>query len=112
MQIAEHYAKPVFGKLGGYFQRVNDFKDTFNLRWGRIEFDMFHGMSANLKVILWVYREHVCEKYIVDTDAFDIHWDRHKRATRDFFILPNSLQFGKINCIKFSFIVHLGEHSI
>ena len=112
MQIAEHYAKPVFGKLGGYFQRVNDFKDTFNLRWGRIEFDMFHGMSANLKVILKVYRNDVCETYIVDTDPFDIHWDRHKRATRDFFVLPLSSHFGKINCIKFSFIVHLGEHSI
>ncbi|WAR44171.1 phospholipase D-like domain-containing protein [Methylomonas rapida] len=112
MQIAEHYAKPVFGKLGGYFQRINDFKDTFSLRWGRIEFDMHHGMSANLKVILKVYRDSICETFIVDTDAFDIEWDRHKRATRDFFVHPYSSHFGKINCIKFSFIVHLGEHSI
>jgi len=112
MQIAEHYAKPVFGKLGGFFQRVNDFKDTFNIRWGRIEFDMFHGMSANLKVIIKVYRDTVCETYIVDTDAYDVEWDRHKRATRDFYIHPYSTHFGKINCIKFSFIVHLGEHSV
>ena len=25
MQIAEHYAMPVHGHLGGYFQRVNEF---------------------------------------------------------------------------------------
>ncbi|MDD1620159.1 MAG: phospholipase D family protein [Methylococcaceae bacterium] len=112
MQIAEHYAKPVFGKLGGYFQRVNDFKDTFSIRWGRIDFDMYHGMSANLKIVLKVYRDAVCETYIVDTDPYDIQWDRHKRGTRDFYIHPFSSQFGKINCIKFAFIVHLGEHSI
>ncbi|MEY4718952.1 MAG: hypothetical protein RL563_1570 [Pseudomonadota bacterium] len=112
MQVAEHYAKPVFGKLGGFFQRVNDFKDTFNIRWGRIEFDLYHGVSANLKVVIKVYRESICETYVVDTDAYDIEWDRHKRATRDFFILPFSTHFGKINCIKFSFIVHLGEQSI
>ena len=112
MQIAEHYAKPVFGKLGGFFQRINDFKDTFSIRWGRIEFDMFHGTSANLKVVIKVYRDAVCETYIVDTDPYDIQWDRHKRATRDFFVHPFSAHFGKINCIKFSFIVHLGEQSI
>ena len=37
----------------------------------------------------------------LDTDAFDIHWDRHKRRTRDFYVLPYSNHFGKINCIKF-----------
>jgi hypothetical protein len=73
---------------------------------------MFYGMSANLKVIVKIYRDAVCETYIVDTDAFDIHWDRHRRATRDFYVHPFSSQFGKINCIKFAFIVHLGEHSI
>ncbi|PPD25683.1 MAG: phospholipase, partial [Methylomonas sp.] len=112
MQLAEHYARPVFGKLGGFFQRVNDFKDTFNIRWGRIEFDMFHGLSANLKVVIKVYRDAVCETYIVDTDPYDIEWDRHKRATRDFYIQPFSTHFGRINCVKFSFIVHLGEHAI
>jgi len=112
MPVAEQYAKPVFGKLGGFFQRVNDFKDTFSLRWGRIEFDMYYGMSANLKIILRVYRESICETFIVDTDAFDVHWDRHKRASRDFFVHPYSNQFGKINCIKFAFVVHLGERSI
>ena len=112
MQIAEHYARPVFGKLGGYFPRQNDIKDTFHIRWGRIEFDLFYGASANLKVILKIYRDAICESYIVDTDAFDTQWDRHKRGTRDFFIHPNACHFGKINCIKFAFIVHIGEQSI
>ena len=112
MQFAEQYARPVQGKLGGFFQRVNDFKDKFDIRWGKIEFDMFYGVSANLKVVLKVYRDAVCETYIVDTDAYDIQWDRHKRCTRDFYVYPFSRQFGKINCIKFSFIVHPGEHSI
>lgn len=112
MQVAEHYAKPVFGKLGGCFQRSNDFKENFSIRWGRIEFDMSHGVSANLKVVLKVYRDTLCETYIVDTDAYNEEWNRHQRATRDFFVLPFSQQFGAIHCIKFSFIVHLGEHSI
>ncbi|MGR9051964.1 MAG: phospholipase D-like domain-containing protein [Gammaproteobacteria bacterium] len=112
MQYAEQYARPVHGKLGGYFQRINDFRDQFDLRWGKIEFDMYYGVSANLKVILKVYRDAVCETYIVDSDPYDMQWDRHKRCTRDFYILPYSSHFGKISCIKFSFIVHLGEHSI
>lgn len=113
MQIAEHYARPFYGQLGGYFQRINDISDTFDIRWGKIEFDMFHGASANLKVILKVYRDnHVCETYVVDTDAYDIHWDRHKRSTRDFYVYPHSTHLGKINCIKFAFVVHLHEHSI
>ena len=69
MQFAEQYARPVHGKLGGFFQRINDFKDKFDIRWGKIEFDMFYGVSANLKVVLKVYRDAVCETYIVDTDA-------------------------------------------
>ena len=113
MPIAEHYAMPVHGHLGGYFQRVNDFNDKFDIRWGKIEFDVFFGVQANVKVILKVYRDHgICETYIVDTDAFDIQWDRHKRCTRDFYIHPFSNNFGPINCVKFAFIVHLNEHSI
>ena len=113
MSIAEHYARPYFGQLGGYFQRINDFKDTFDIRWGKIEFEMFHGVSANLKVILKVYRDHgVCENYIVDTDPYDVEWNRHKRSTRDFYVYPYSPHFGWINCIKIAFIVHIDEHSI
>ena len=113
MQIAEHYAMPAHGHLGGYFQRVNDFNDKFDIRWGKIEFDVFFGVQANVKVVLKVYRDHgICETYLVDTDAFDIQWDRHKRSTRDFYIHPFSNNFGPINCVKFSFIIHLDEHSI
>lgn len=113
MQIAEHFAMPVYGELGGFFARTNDFGDKFYIRWGKLEFDVHYGVQANIKVILKVYREHnVRETYIVDTDPYDIHWDRHKRRTRDFYIHPESGHFGRINCVKFSFIVHLHEHSI
>ncbi len=113
MQIAEHYAMPTHGHLGGYFQKANDINDKFDIRWGKIEFDVFYGAQANVKVILKVYRDHgTCETYIVDTDVFDVQWDRHKRSTRDFYIHPFSNNLGPINCVKFSFIVHLDEHSI
>ena len=111
MQIAEHYASPTHGNMGGSFQRVNDFNDKFYIRWGKIDFDVFFGVRANVKVILKVYRDAICETYIVDTDAYDIHWDRHKRRTRDFYIHPFSNNFGQINCVKFAFIVHLDERS-
>ena len=105
--------RPFMDIWAAYFQRVNDFNDKFYIRWGKIEFDVFYGVQANVKVILKVYRDNsICETYIVDTDAYDIQWDRHKRSTRDFYIHPFSNNFGQINCIKFSFIVHLDEHSI
>lgn len=113
MQLAEHYAIPVHGNLGGNFPRENDFRDKFYLRWGKIDFDVAYGVKANIKVILKVYRDHnVCETYVVDTDAYDIQWDRHKRRTRDFYIHPISGNLGRASCVKFSFIVHLDEHSI
>ncbi|MGR8979877.1 MAG: phospholipase D-like domain-containing protein [Gammaproteobacteria bacterium] len=112
MQPAEHYATPVHANLGGYFSRVNDFNDIFYIRWGKIDFDVHYGVQANVKVILKTYRDNnVCETYLVDTDAYDIHWDRHKRRTRDFYIHPHSQNLGPINCIKFSYIVHLNERS-
>ncbi len=110
---AEHFAVPVHGNLGGPFQRVNDFNEKFYVRWGKIDFEVFHGVSVNIKVLLKVYRAHdICETFLVDTDPYDVHWDRHKRRTRDFFIHPNSLNFGQAHCIKFAFIVHLHENSI
>jgi hypothetical protein len=112
MHEAEQIARPVSGELGGYFQRRNDFGDSFGIRWGKIEFEISHGVSANLKVILRVYRQEVCETYIVDTDAFDVEWNRHRRRTRDFYVLPYSPRLGPISCVKFSFVVHLGERSI
>jgi PLD-like domain len=113
MQLAEHIATPFHGHLGGSFQRVNDFNDKFYVRWGKIDFDVWLGVHANVKVVLKVFRDNgIQEKYIVDTDAYDIQWNRHKRSTRDFYIHPYSKNFGQINCVKFSFIVHLDEHSI
>ncbi|NOT85233.1 MAG: phosphatidylserine/phosphatidylglycerophosphate/cardiolipin synthase family protein [Methylococcaceae bacterium] len=110
---AEQFAKPIHGNLGGFFQRVNDFNDKFYIRWGKIDFELYHGAQVNLKVVIKVYREqHICETYIVDTDAYDVQWDRHKRSTRDFYIHPYSVHFGRITCVKFSFIVHIHEHSI
>ncbi len=111
--FAEQFVRPVEGRLGGFFKRANDLGQAFSLRWGQIGFDMHHGIDANLKVLLKVYREgEVCERYLVDTDAFDIQWNYHKRQTRDFFLLPLSSHFGWIRCVTFSFIVHIGERSI
>ncbi len=113
MKTAESYAQPVRGKLGGSFQRVNDFNEKFHLRWGKISFNVSYGVKANLKVILKVYRDNnICETFVVDTDPYDTHWDHHKRRTRDFYINPSSNVFGHINCVKFAFVVHLDEHSI
>jgi hypothetical protein len=113
MRTAETYAVPVHGNLGTSFARVNDFNEKFYLRWGRITFDVFHGIQANLKVIVKVHREHdICETYIVDTDAYDVQWNHHRRRTRDFFIHPVSSTFGHITCVKFAFVVHLDEQSI
>lgn len=113
MHYAEQFATPKHGNLGGFFQRTNDFNDSFSLRWAKIDFDVHYGITANLKVVVKVYREQgICETYIVDTDAYDVQWDRHKRSTRDFYILPHSNQFGRISCVKFAYIVHLDEHSL
>ncbi|MFK5947683.1 MAG: phospholipase D-like domain-containing protein [Methylococcales bacterium] len=113
MEIAEHYARPVHGELGGSFARVNDFNHEFFVRWGRMDFEMYHGAQVNLKVILKVYsNEGICETYIIDTEPYDIEWDRHKRRTRDFYIHPFSSSYGQVNCAKFSFIIHKDEHSI
>jgi hypothetical protein len=110
---AEQFVKPVHGQLGGFFPRVNDYNDSFNIRWGKIAFDVFFGVQVNVKVILKVYRDNaICETYIVDTDATAIQWNYHKRTTRDFYILPHSTHFGAAHCVKFSFVVHLGEQSI
>jgi len=113
MEIAEHYARPVSGELGGSFARVNDCKQQFFVRWGKIEFEMFHGDGINLKVILQVFsNDNICETYVVDTDAYDIEWNRHKRCTRDFYIHPFSRTYGQVNCVKVSFIVHKDGRSI
>ena len=111
--IAEHYARPTCAELGRAFSRTNDFNEKFLLRWGKIDFEVFYGIAVNLKVIIKVYRpNNICENYIVDTDAYDVKWNYHKRYTRSFYILPFSNAFGTVTCIKFSFIIHKDERSI
>ena len=113
MRTAETYAVPLYGGLGISFARVNDFNEKFYLRWGRITFDVAYGIQANLKVVLKVYRDQgICETYVVDTDAYDVEWNHHRRQTRDFYVHPFSSAFGHVNCVKFAFIVHLDEGSI
>lgn len=113
MNYAENYAVPVEGNLGTFFEKKNDLKEPFYIRWGSIRFDVFWGVNANVKVVLKVYREgNICEQFIVDTDPYDIQWDRHKRVTRDFYIHPFPLKLGRVKGIKFSYIVHVGEQSI
>jgi hypothetical protein len=113
MHAAEQYARPLYGILGDFFEKVNDLNEPFSLRWGKLAFDVSLDVSANIKVIIHVYRDNnVRETYLVDTDPFDAREGRHKRCTRDFYILPLSAQFGQASCIKFSFIIHLDERSI
>ncbi len=113
MEIAEHYAKPICGELGGSFARVNDFNHEFFVHWGKIDFELFYGSQINLKVIVKVYsNDGICETYIVDTEPYEIEWNRHKRRTRDFYIHPFSSTYGQVNCVKFSYIIHKDEYSI
>jgi hypothetical protein len=113
MAFAEQYALPTEGEIGAPFSRRNDLGEWFRLRWGRIRFDLFWGKDINLKVLLKVFRcDGTCEKLLVDTDPYEIEWDRHKRVTRDFYLLPESPKFGRICYVKFAFIVHRGENSI
>ncbi len=113
MQTAENYVEPIDGELGGSFARLNDFKHEFFVRWGRINFHVDYGTDINLKVILKIYSNaEICETYIVDTDPYDIEWNQHKRRTRNFYIHPFSDTYGQVNCVKFSFIIHLNNRSI
>src|SRR5271157_1361697 len=112
-EFAEKYAIPVEGELGCFLTRRNEFNDAFFLRWGQIRFEAFWGAEANLKVILKVHRSGgYCEKFIVDTDPCDIEWNRHKRATRDFFIHPFPPKQGRVTEVGFSFVAHVQGVSI
>ena len=114
MSFAEHYAFPTVAKIGrGTIPRSNDFKESFYVRWGSIRFDAFWGSELNLKVVLKVYRhDHVCEQFIVDTDAYDARWNSHKRITRDFYVHPFAMKLGHIKHVAFSFIVHINGRSV
>ena len=113
MDIAEHYARPLRGEIGGSFARVNDFNHEFFVRWGKIEFECFQGDQVNLKIVLKAYSDNsICETYLIDTDVYDVEWDRHKRSSRDFYIHPYSETYGQVNCLKISFIIHKDGRSI
>lgn len=113
MKYAEEYATPIDGELGSPFGRRNEFKELFYLRWGKIRFDVNWGPELNIKVLLKVYRsDGIVEHFIVDTDPYHQTWNSHRRATRDFFIHPFPAKYGRVTCVKFSYIVHLQERSI
>ena len=54
MEFAEDFAVPIEGELGDSCVRLNDLKEPFSLRWGRIRFQVFWGSEVNLKVLLRV----------------------------------------------------------
>ena len=113
MPFAERYAIPIDVRIGTSFPRTNDFKELFYVRWGSIWFNVFWGHDINIKVVLNVYRScGVCERFIVDTDPHDVHWDRHKRVTRDFFIHPFPAKLGHVTRVTFSYIAHHHNRSI
>jgi hypothetical protein len=113
MDFAENYALPSIGELQSSFRRTNDLKEVFYIRWGRIDFDVFWGVEANIKVILKLYRtDEICENFFVDTDPYGIEWNAHKRKTRDFYIHPSPSKQGRASCAKFSYILHLKGRSI
>jgi hypothetical protein len=113
MPYAEHYAFPTGVEIGRSIPRTNDFKELFHVRWCNLRFDVFWGAELNLKVVLRVYRtENVCETYLVDTDACDVEWNRHRRVTRDFYVHPFPLKLGPVQRIAFAFIAHLNGVSI
>ncbi len=113
MPFAEQYATPIEGQLGTTFPRQNDFKEVFYLRWGKIRFNVQWGPELNVKVLLKVYRsDGVVERFIVDTEPRNVTWNYHQRVTRDFFVHPLPKGLGRVTAVKFSYIVHLNEHSI
>ncbi len=113
MLFAEKYAAPTVGELHASVKRLNDLKEYFYLRLGKIHFQVWADTSTNLKVVLNLYRsDGICETFITDTDCYDVQPWQHKRVTRDFFIHPFPMKSGRINCAKFVYVFHLGECSI
>jgi len=113
MEFAERYAFPSDGRLSRNIRRLNEFKEVFYIRRGRITFDVFWGIEVNIKVILKIYRsDGVCELFLVDTDPSNVQWNAHTRITRDFYIHPFPKKGGRISCAKFSYVVHFRGRSI
>lgn len=113
MEFAEDFAVPIEGELSESLVRLNDLKEAFSLRWGRVRFQSSWGPEVNLKVLLRVYRtDGTCEQFLSDTDPYDIQWNSHKRVTRDFYVQPSSSKLGPATCVKVAYIVHYRGRSI
>jgi len=113
MNFAESYARPVEGELGAPIWRRNELKESFCVRPGRIRLDVSWGVAVDVKVILKITRaDGVCERLLVDTDPYDIEWNRHRRATRDFHLCVQAAHHGRVAGVRCSFIVHRDGRSI
>ena len=113
MEFAEQYATPTEAYLSATYARRNEFRELFFLRWGRLHFQVHWGVDTNVKVALKVYYEDgTCAQYMVHTDPCEVEWNRHRRATRDMFIHPQTRDSGRVTCVKFSYIVHHQFRSI
>ncbi len=113
MEFAEKFAVPLEGELGTSNACCNEFGEIFRLRWCRIRFEVFWGLEVNLKAILSVYHaDGTLERFICDTDPYDSQWNRHKRMTRDFYLLASPSRLGKVTCVKFAYIVHFRGSSL
>ena len=112
MIFAEEAAEPMEGELLNSIKSFNDLNEYFILRPGRIRFQVKGTPDTNLKVILKIHRQDgICETFIIDTDCYEVRPQGHRRVTRNFFIHPNPLHLGRIDCVKFSYVIHLGERS-
>jgi hypothetical protein len=114
MEFAETYALPLEGTLGPSVRRTNEFQEPFTVRPGQIHFLATGGHGLNIKVVLTVYRDDgSSEQFIVDTDPSGGGSEPDgRRQTRDFVVHAFPRQQGRARCVKFSYIVHLGERSI
>lgn len=113
MSFAEKYSIPLDGELYSAIKRQNINREFFYLRPGKIRFQVWADIYTNIKVVVKVYRsDGTCEHFIVDTDAYDVQSSNHKRVTRDFYLHPFPMKLGRIACVKFSYVFHLGEQSI
>lgn len=113
MAFAEQFALPSEVELGPVFPRRNEFGHVFLLRWVRVHFEVGWGSEVNVKVVLKVHRPNgACEHYLVETDPYDVEWNRHRRQTRDCFLHPYCDLLGPATVVKYSFIVHQQGRSL
>lgn len=107
MAFAETYVAPIEGELGAPFWRQNDLGERFCVRPGRIRAVVAWGAAMNVKVVLSIQRtDGLIERLLVDTDAYDIEWNRHRRVTREFCLCPRPLDLAPIVSVRCAFVVH------